>query len=142
MTRRTRRNHTAAFKAKVALAVLKGEKTLSELAQVFDVLPNQITDWKSRLLEGAANAALLTTPDGMPVAALLLGYNGPIERALTAARQFGKPLADMVAPMPYNARQTMLDAPNAEHGLHRYWRSAFTERISDGLIDELVAAAG
>jgi transposase-like protein len=54
MTRRTRRNHTAAFKAKVALAALKGDKTLSDLAQVFDVHPNQITDWKARLLEGAA----------------------------------------------------------------------------------------
>jgi len=38
----------------VALAALKGDKTLSELAQVFDVYPNQIVDWKSRLLEGAA----------------------------------------------------------------------------------------
>ena len=54
MTRRTRRNHTAAFKAKVGLAALKGEKTLSELAQIFDVHPNQIADWKSRLLEAAS----------------------------------------------------------------------------------------
>jgi FAD/FMN-containing dehydrogenase len=94
--------------------------------------------------EAEANAALLTSPEGMPVAALLLGYNGPIEegeKILAPARQFGKPLADMVSPMPYGVRQAMLDAPNAEHGLHRYWRSAFTGRISDALIDELVAGA-
>ena len=54
MTRRPRRNHTAAFKAKVALAAMKGDKTLAELAQQFDVHPNQITDWKTRLQEGAA----------------------------------------------------------------------------------------
>jgi transposase-like protein len=54
MTRRARRNHTPAFKAKVALAAIKGEKTLTELAQAFDVHPNQITAWKAQLLEGAA----------------------------------------------------------------------------------------
>ena len=54
MTRRPRRNHTPAFKAKVALAAVKGEKTLAELAQQFDVHPNQITSWKAQLLEGAA----------------------------------------------------------------------------------------
>ena len=54
MTRRSRRNHSAAFKAKVALAAIKGEQTLADLAQQFDVHPNQITTWKAQLLEGAA----------------------------------------------------------------------------------------
>jgi transposase len=54
MSRRPRRNHSAAFKAKVALAALKGDRTLAELAQQFDVHPNQITQWKTQLLQGAA----------------------------------------------------------------------------------------
>ena len=54
MTRRARRNHSGAFKAKVALAALRGEKTLAELAQQFDVHPNQITTWRAQLLDGAA----------------------------------------------------------------------------------------
>ena len=49
-----RRNHSAAFKAKVALAAVKGEKTLAELVEQFDIHPNQITQWKSQLLEGSA----------------------------------------------------------------------------------------
>lgn len=52
MTKRTRRTHSAALKAKVALAALKGEKTLVELAQQYDVHPNQITTWKAQLVEG------------------------------------------------------------------------------------------
>ncbi len=54
MTKRTRRNHSPAFKAKVALAAVKGEKTLAELAQQFDVHPNQVTTWRGQLMEGAA----------------------------------------------------------------------------------------
>lgn len=56
MTKRTRRNHTPAFKAKVALTALKGERTVVELGQQFDVHPNQITTWKAQLLGGVAGA--------------------------------------------------------------------------------------
>jgi transposase len=54
MTKRTRRTHTPAFKAKVALAALKGDKTLAELAQQFDVHANQISTWRTQLLDGAS----------------------------------------------------------------------------------------
>ena len=53
MTRRPRRNHGAAFKAKVALEAIKGDQTLSELAERFQVHPNQITQWKKKLLAEA-----------------------------------------------------------------------------------------
>jgi transposase-like protein len=55
MSRRARRNHTPAFKAKVALAAIKGELTLAQLAEHFDVHPNQITTWKAQLQEGASD---------------------------------------------------------------------------------------
>jgi transposase-like protein len=55
MRRRSRRNHTPAFKAQVALAGIKGERTLAQLAEHFDVHPNQITSWKAQLEGGAAD---------------------------------------------------------------------------------------
>jgi transposase-like protein len=54
MSRRPRRNHTPGFKAKAALAAIKGDRTLAELAEQFDVHPNQITSWKAQLEGGAA----------------------------------------------------------------------------------------
>jgi transposase len=55
MSRRARRNHAPAFKAKVALAAVKGDRTLAHLAEQFDVHPNQITSWKAQLEGGAAD---------------------------------------------------------------------------------------
>lgn len=52
--RRPRRNHSAAFKARVALEAIRGEETLAELAQKHDVHATQIAAWKSELLQGAA----------------------------------------------------------------------------------------
>jgi len=51
MPKRPRRNHSPVFKSKVALAAVKGDKTISELAQQFDVHPNQIAQWKTQLLD-------------------------------------------------------------------------------------------
>ncbi len=56
MARRPRRNHSPQFKAKVAVTALKGEETITELAQRFDIHPNQITQWKSQLLERSSEA--------------------------------------------------------------------------------------
>ncbi len=53
MPRRPRRNHTPVFKSRVALAAIKGDKTVAELSQQFDVHSNQITQWKNQLLERA-----------------------------------------------------------------------------------------
>ena len=55
MQRRPRRNHTPAFKAKVALAAIKGDRTVAQLAEQFDVHPNQVTAWKAQLEGGAAD---------------------------------------------------------------------------------------
>ena len=55
MTRRKRRNHSPEFKAKVAMAAFRGDKTVAELAQQYDVHPNQIQDWKKRLMAEAGS---------------------------------------------------------------------------------------
>ena len=93
MTRRKRRNHSPEFKAKVAVAALKGDKTLAELAQQFDVHPNQITDWKSQLLERSAqvfgDSASKAEPSDTTAMRLkiadLTRENDLLEKALTKA---------------------------------------------------------
>ncbi|MBO0747486.1 MAG: FAD-binding oxidoreductase [Acidimicrobiaceae bacterium] len=96
--------------------------------------------------EAEAYLGFLTEPQaGIPIVALILGYNGDPadgERVLAPARKFGSPLVDLVGSMPYTARQTLLDEPNSREGLHRYWRSAFASELSDGLLDVLVDRAG
>lgn len=68
MSRRPRRNHAPALKAKVALEAAKEALTLTELAQKFDVHPNQITQWKRQLLDRATEVfETAAHPDARPV---------------------------------------------------------------------------
>ena len=60
--KRTRRNHGASFKAQVALAAVKGDKTLAELSEQFHVHPTQVTEWKQQLLARAADVFGGTKP--------------------------------------------------------------------------------
>src|SRR5665213_548711 len=69
MSRRPRRNHSPAFKAKVALAAVKGDRTIAQLAEHFDVHPNQITAWKSQL-EGNASE-IFGSGSGTPATAAI-----------------------------------------------------------------------
>jgi len=94
MSRRARRNHTPAFKAKVALAAVKGDRTLAQLAEHFDVHPNQITSWKAQLEGGAAHVfgpGAGTAPPAIDVKSLhakigeLTLENDFLEGALTKA---------------------------------------------------------
>ena len=69
MSKRPRRNHSPAFKAKVALAALKETETLAQLAERFDLHPNQITQWKQQLLERAGDVFSGSVPrTGEPTA--------------------------------------------------------------------------
>jgi hypothetical protein len=77
----------------------------------------------------------------MPAVAIIAAYNGAIaegERALKPLREFGPPVADLIAPMPYTALQSMLD-DGFPAGLPVYWRSHFLTDIDDDLLDTLIA---
>ena len=92
VARRVRRTHTPVFKARVALAALREDKTMAQLCQEFDLHANQITEWKRQLIEGAAQAfsAASVQPevDLIPLQAKigqLTLENDFLERALTKA---------------------------------------------------------
>ena len=82
----------------------------------------------------------MTSPEGHPVLAIAVCYDGPIEegeRLLRPVRDFGPPLADQIAPMPYTQWQSATDALFPS-GRHYYWKSNFMKEIGDAAIDTLV----
>ena len=66
MSRRARRNHSPTFKAQVAIAAIAGDKTLAQLAEQFDLHPNQILDWKKQLQQNASEVFGSTAKDSEP----------------------------------------------------------------------------
>jgi FAD/FMN-containing dehydrogenase len=80
---------------------------------------------------------------GKEILALAVCYSGPIaegEKIAAPLRQFGQPVADVIAPHPFTAWQTILD-PLLTPGLRNYWKSHYFKEVSDGLIDVLVEYA-
>jgi FAD/FMN-containing dehydrogenase len=90
-----------------------------------------------------SGAGILTAPDGMLVSAIVACYSGPPEdgeRVLAPLREFGPPLADTIAPIPYVVMQTLLD-PAFPYGRQNYWKSGLTNEVTEGMIDTLVRYA-
>ncbi|MGQ0833700.1 MAG: IS3 family transposase [Gammaproteobacteria bacterium] len=103
--KRPRRNHSAAFKAKVALEAIRGEKTLAELASHYDVHANQITSWKSQLLEGAAGIFGGGAADGAAERERIRELHEKIGQ-LTVERDF---LGQRAREIPRSGRTAMID---------------------------------
>src|SRR5258706_541262 len=91
------------------------------------------SDFSSTLPDEANTiAALLTSPDGFPVVAIAVCYNGRLdqgEEVLRPLREFGPPLADQIGPVPYLAVQTMLDGA-FPRGRQYYWKAHLSQHIS------------
>ena len=88
-------------------------------------------------------AALITSPEGLPICAVAACYAGDLdegERLLKPLRDFGPPAQDLFGPMPYTVVQTMLD-PAAPPGMRHYWKADFIGGLTDEGIDTFVDAA-
>jgi FAD/FMN-containing dehydrogenase len=94
--------------------------------------------------ELTAFAVLMTSPEGDPVIAIIVGYIGSPsdgERLVAPVRKFGSPVADTVGPMTYCQLNSMLDDGFPYGGVHRYWKSSFLKNMGDQAIDLIVERA-
>jgi FAD/FMN-containing dehydrogenase len=91
--------------------------------------------------EALAAAALMTSPEGAPVVAIIVSYIGNIaagEAVVAPLRKFGSPLLDTIAPTSYEQLNTLFDAAVPYGGVQRYWKSSFLKELGDDLIEILI----
>ncbi|HEY8871801.1 MAG TPA: FAD-binding oxidoreductase [Stellaceae bacterium] len=91
--------------------------------------------------EMLAAASLMTSPEGAPVAVIIVSYIGDIakgEALVAPLRQFGSPLADTIAPTSYAQLNTLFDAAVPYGGVQRYWKSSFLKELGDDLIEVFI----
>ncbi len=94
--------------------------------------------------ELTAFAAMMTSPEGEPVVAMVLGHIGDIakgEALLAPARKFAAPLADTIGPTSYVALNSLLDAAVPYGGVQRYWKSSFLKNLGDEVLDIMIDRA-
>ncbi len=115
----------------VAYPIAKATETLRFFREVTGAAPDEL----------ASAIILVTFPDGTPVVAMVVCYNGPVEegkRVLKPLRTIGSPLMDQINSMPYAAAQKLIDGFYPP-GLQNYWKSSLLTEISDKAIDTMVA---
>ena len=91
--------------------------------------------------EVLAAAALMTSPEGAPVVAIIVSYIGDVaagEAVVAPLRKFGSPLVDTIAPTSYVQLNTLFDAAVPYGGVQRYWKSSFLKELGDDLIEILI----
>jgi FAD/FMN-containing dehydrogenase len=124
-------------------AVLAG-MVLHPIAKAKDVLRFYREYARSAPDELTAFAALMTSPEGTAVVAIIVGYIGPMaegERLVAPVRKFGSPIADTIGPISYVQLNTMFDAAFPYGGVQRYWKSSFLKHLGDDVLDILVTRA-
>jgi FAD/FMN-containing dehydrogenase len=92
--------------------------------------------------EAVAAAAMMTSPDGEPIAVIVAAYIGDLaagEKVMAALRKFGPPLADTIAPTSYVALNSLFDEAFPYGGVQRYWKSSFLKELGDDMLDVMIA---
>jgi FAD/FMN-containing dehydrogenase len=117
---------------------------LHPMANAKDVLRFYREYARSAPDELTAFAAFMTSPEGAPVVAIVVGYIGPLaegERLVAPVRKFGPPLVDLIGPLSYVQLNTMFDAAFPYGGVQRYWKSSFLKHLGDDVLEILVDRA-